>query len=413
MEPMMPNEGDESELMRRMRDMEGLPPEEKGLPRKTRIQIVVIAAVLLLLAGLIALMAWGREPEKQGKAVPAANRGLMQAETIREQKEQLDERNLRKGSERDADWEKRFEALREQTRTTAPANPMPDPVPLLPVPGRTGPGLADVRPSMEDDSPAGSWKSPFDHSRPRAGSSMSGSGTPGESGQARESKVGGTLEARMSEEYQRALAFNASEQLVFTRDRGREAGNPGTAGKELPKATGGGSHRVILSAGQEMTAVLNESLNSDYPSVAKATLTSPAELAGATLLLSYSLGNERVTAQVLKLILPAKSGERAREQSMAAVVKSGLPGLSGDVNHHWMASGIANAGMTAGALAYAAKNTNKDLGTAVLVAPLIEQSVQGVLRPVNHLGRERPVTVTVPAGTEFTLLVTEGFEVDL
>jgi hypothetical protein len=53
------------------------------------------------------------------------------------------------------------------------------------------------------------------------------------------------------------------------------------------------------------------------------------------------------------------------------------------------------------------------LGTAVLVAPLIEQGVKGVLKPIDYLGRDRPVTVTVPAGTEFTLLVTEGFEVEL
>jgi type IV secretory pathway VirB10-like protein len=173
---------------------------------------------------------------------------------------------------------------------------------------------------------------------------------------------------------------------------------------------------VIISAGQELTAVLTESVNSDYPSVAKATLTSPAELSGATVLLSYSLGNERVTAQILKMILPAKEGEKAMEMTLSAVVKTGLPGLTGDVSHHWtaqIASGLASAGLTAGALAYASQNSSKDLGTAVLVAPMVEQSVQGVLKPINYLGRDRPVTVTVPAGTEFTILVTEGFEVDL
>jgi hypothetical protein len=173
---------------------------------------------------------------------------------------------------------------------------------------------------------------------------------------------------------------------------------------------------VVISAGDELVAVLTESLNSDYPSVAKATLTSPAELAGSTLLLSYALGQERMTAQVLKLILPAKDGERAREQTLSAVVKSGLPGLAGDVSHHWIpqiAAGVVSAGLTAGALTYAAQNSNKDLGTAVLVSPLIEQSVKGVLKPVDYLGRDRPVTVTVPAGTEFRLLVTDGFEVEI
>ena len=97
-------------------------------------------------------------------------------------------------------------------------------------------------------------------------------------------------------------------------------------------------------------------------------------------------------------------------------MKSGLPGLSGDVSHHWTAqvtAGIASAGLTGGALAYAAQNSSSDLGTVVLVAPLIEQRVNGVLKPIDYLGRDRPVTVKVPAGTEFTLLVTEGFEVEL
>jgi type IV secretory pathway VirB10-like protein len=410
MEPMMPNDGDESEMLRRMREMEGLPPEEKGLSRKTRIQIVAAGTAVLLLAALILFLAVGKAPEKQGKVVPAANRGLMQAESIREQKDQLDERNRRKGKEGDEEWERRFQALREQTRPASPANSMPEPVPMLPMSGKPGPDLADIKPSGDEGAPGTNWKSPLNFAGTGGGQAGPAPEKP------METKVNPTLESRMSEEYQRALAFNGSEQLVFTRDRGKENMVSGPSGKEPPKTGAGLTQKVIISAGQEMTAVLNESLNSDYPSVAKATLTSPAELAGSTLLLSYSLGNERVTTQVLKLILPPKQGERAREQSMAAVVKSGLPGLAGNVNHHWMAqvaSGIASAGMTAGALAYAATNSNKDLGTAVLVAPLIEQSVQGVLRPVNYLGRERPVTVTVAAGTEFTLLVTEGFEVDL
>lgn len=405
MEPMMPNDSEEAEMLRKMRDMEGMPPEEKGLSKKRKIQIVAAGLGLLAFIVLLFFLILGGDGGKTSKAVPAVNRGLMQAETIRQQKDQLDEKGTRKNNEEE-EWVKRFQAMRERPSQDPPDRPMPDPVPMFP--GKNiGQELEGVKALNSEEAGRG-WKSPV--AFPSSPASVLGETKAPEG-----FKAPVELDIRMSEAYQRALAFNASEQLVFTRERGQEdrKETPGKGGAVKP---GGPMTKVVVSAGQELRAVLNETLNSDYPSVAKATLTSPAELTGTTLLLSYSLGNERVTAQVLKLILPPKDGERAREQTLAAVVKSGLPGLAGDVNHHWTAqvgAGIASAGLTAGALAYAAQNQNKDLGTAVLVAPMIEQSVQGVMKPINYLGRDRPVTVTVPAGTEFTLLVTEGFEVDL
>lgn len=405
MEPILPNDADEAEMMRKMRDMDGLPPEEKGISKKRKVQIVAAGLGLLALIALLFFLLAGGKPESQAKGVSAVNRGLMQAEAIRKQKDQLDDKGKRKNTEED-EWVKRFQAMREHPASEPPA-PVPDPVPMFPQGMKPEQDPAGVRPSNPKEA-GGGWKNPVAFPSSQAPEGMEAAKPVG-------FKTPSVLESRMSEEYQKALAYNSSEQLVFTRDRARDERKEAPGGKGAPKPVGM-TNKVILSAGDEIRAVLTESINSDYPSVAKATLTSPSELSGATLLLSYSLGNERVTAQVLKLILPAKEGERAREQNLAAVVKSGLPGLAGDVNHHWtsqVTAGIASAGLTAGALAYAAKNSNPDLGTAVLVSPLIEQSVQGVLKPINYLGRDRPVTVTVPAGTEFTLLVTEGLEVEL
>lgn len=403
MEPMLPNNSDDDETECKMRDLSGLPPEEQGLSRKRKVQIVAAGLGLLLFVALLFFLFAGEAPQKDSKAVSGVNRGLMQAETIRQQKDQLDGRGRRKNTDED-DWGKRLQAMRD--RPELPSESMPDPVPMFPGGSKGVQDMDGIKPQNPQE--AGGVRKP-----PAFAPALPGAS--GEPVRPEGFKTPGMLEVRMSEEYQRALAFNASEQLVFTRERSREERKeaPGAKGAEKP---GRPLARVVVSAGQELTAVLNETLNSDYPSVAKATLTSPAELVGTTLLLSYSLGNERVTAQVLKLILPPREGERAREQTLAAVVKSGLPGLSGDVSHHWTAqvtAGLASAGLTAGALAYAAQNSSSDLGTAVLVAPLIEQGVKGVLKPIDYLGRDRPVTVTVPAGTEFTLLVTEGFEVDL
>jgi hypothetical protein len=309
---------------------------------------------------------------------------------------------------------KRFQAMRDKPPVAEDTEAMPDPVAMFPEGRKPKDDFSDIRPSNPQGQSGQGWKVAFPSPTPATNAPTmppNAEPIPG-------FRADSSLSKRMTDEYQKALAFNSSEQLVFTSDRierdaekGRSQSN-GTASKSPT----GGMGRVIVSAGQELTAVLNESLDSDYPSVAKATLTSPPELHGSTILISYALGQERVTAQVMKLILPSKEGERAREQTLAAVIKSGLPGLGGDVSHHWIpqiAAGVANAGLTAGALYYASQNQNKDLGTAVLVAPMIEQSVQGVMKPINYLGRDRPVTVKVPAGTEFKLLVTEGFEVDL
>jgi type IV secretory pathway VirB10-like protein len=412
MEPNMQNPDDEAEMMRRLREMEGMPPEEKGLSKKRKMALAGAAIGGLILLALMLFLMGGKKGETHGKAVPAANRGLMQAEAIRTQKEQLDEKNRKRNEEQE--WVKRFDSLRTRPSLLEDTLSMPDPVALYPGGRKPSASFEDIKPSHPQEFAGAGWKNPF--SKP-----------PREAGELgavpmAEKPVGFRADSvtaqRMSDEYQKAMAFNASEQLVFTRDRSEREGEKGKAQQPQagPKAAFASPTHVVVSAGQELTAVLTEALNSDYPSVAKATLTSPSELAGCTILLSYALGQERISAQILKLILPAREGERAREQTLAAVIKTGLPGLGGDVSHHWIpqiAAGVANAGLTAGALAYASQNQNKDLGTAVLVAPMIEQSVQGVMKPINYLGRDRPVTVQVPPGTEFKLLVTEGFEVDL
>jgi type IV secretory pathway VirB10-like protein len=387
-------------------------PKTEGLGKKQRILIVAALGVVLLLLGFLFLSRGGKA-EKHSKAVPAANRGLMQAENIRMQKDQLDGKIKRGGL--DEDFEKRFQAFREaNARHPNPLlDTVPDPVPMLKEdPAQDTSSSVAVRPDPSHSLYKNVTQSlPFVQKRPMTPAAQS----EGEAAPAPAFKLPDKMAKAMSDEYQKAIAFNSSEQVVFTRTRTENGSKEGgTPGKPAPVKTG--TAKVVISAGDELVAVLTESLNSDYPSVAKATLTSPAELAGSTLLLSYALGQERMTAQVLKLILPAKDGERAREQTLSAVVKSGLPGLAGDVSHHWIpqiAAGVVSAGLTAGALTYAAQNSNKDLGTAVLVSPLIEQSVKGVLKPVDYLGRDRPVTVTVPAGTEFRLLVTDGFEVEI
>ena len=373
-----------------------LPEADQKLGRRKALQIGVVVTGIILLGGVFLFVFGSTESSKKPAKVTAANRGLAQAEELRTDKELFgkDERDPLVATTPTP--ESRIPGLGTKTHFPGPDAGGPDPV-------------ADVQPSQSAPS--------IPIAKPKGGYAGNAGATPVEYRLPRE------LEMRLSENYQKALTFYTSDQVVFSR-AGAASGPVAAPLLGVDSALQnlvdpqrlGGRGKIVVSAGAELTAVLNETLNTDYPSVVKATLTSPPSLSGAIALLSYSLGNERANAQVGKIVLPATSPTtKAREITLASVVKSGLPGLGGDVAHHWgpqIAAGLANAGLTAGALAYAAKTSpSQDLGTAVLLSPVIEQGVQGVLKPINYLGRDRPVTVTVPAGTEFTILVTEGFEV--
>jgi len=395
----------EDEMLKRLREEDAhLPQADKG--NKKAMQIGVFATGLVLLTGIFFWLfaeSPAASPKKSDK-VAAANRGLSAAEGMRTEKELFGqaERNGTLGA-----------AAKPESKIPGLANSgFPD----AGDPNAATKDFEDVQP--KDPSPTIPVRKPRGPLPGGSGSGAAPSHVPSEYHLSRE------LEMRLSEPYQKALAFYASEQVVFNRaanNLGAASANPlGGVDSSLRNLTdrpaGFAGSKIVVSAGSELTAVLNETLNTDYPSIVKATLTSPPELAGAIALLSYALGNERATAQVGKIVLPAKSAAvKAKEVTVASVVKSGLPGLGGDVNHHWgpqIAAGLANAGLTAGALAYASSQSSSDnLGTAVLLAPVIQQGVEGVLKPINYLGRDRPITVTVPAGTEFTILVTEGFEV--
>ena len=402
METRPPNPDSEEEMLAKVRDLDqALPEADKNIGKNKVLQMGIVAVGLVALIALFFWLFASPTPAKAPDKVAAANRGLNQAEGMRTEKELFGK----------AEQPVLSQAPKPGSRGLShPGFPEADEAP-------TG-DLADVEPSpVSQPAPSIAVRKSKD------GFSSRSEGKGGHQ-EAADYHLSRELEMRLSENYQKAVAFYGSEQVVFTRSAQTGGGSGpyplGGVDSALQNLTDrarfAGGHKIVVSAGEELTAVLNETLNTDYPSIVKATLTSPPELSGAIALLSYSLGNERATAQVGKIVLPAQATTmKAKEIALASVVKSGLPGLGGDVNHHWgpqIASGLANAGLTAGALAYAANQGGSDnLGTAVLLAPVIQQGVEGVLKPINYLGRDRPITVTVPAGTEFTILVTEGFEV--
>ncbi len=406
MENQNSNPNSEEELVAKITNLDAdLPEADKKLNQKKMIQIGLAATGLVLMTGIFFWIFAAPSPEKKSDKVLKANQGLAQAEGMRSEKELFDQKEKPMDLPRTSRLEETVPGVSAQGALSRVDR------------GAAKESLDEVHPSK----PSGAEET-IRIKKPREGFG----GPQGESESKHipaEYQLPREVEIRLSDAYIKALSAYGSDQVVFTRTTGgfsmqsNPLGGVDSSLKNLVDQGHGASPcKIVISAGQEITASLNETLNTDYPSIVKATISSPPELAGAIALLSYNLGNERASAQVGKIILPIKNlNVKAKEITLASVVKNGLPGLGGDINHHWLpqiAAGMANAGLTAGALAYAAKTSpSQDLGTAVMVAPVIQQGVQGVLKPINYFGRERPITVTVPAGTEFVILVTEGFEV--
>ncbi len=233
------------------------------------------------------------------------------------------------------------------------------------------------------------------------------------------------LRLHLSKTYGEAVAFLDSRQII---DRPSDGNRPAVAtnptavlDSQYTRLTdGGGEYGVSspkhIAAGTELRGYTNEALNTDYPSIIKGTLTDPPSLRGAIVLISYKLQEERASASIEKIIMPPQNPlNKPLELAISSVIKDGLPGLGGDVNHHWgpqIAAGIVNGGLTAGALYYAANHGNgQDLGTAVLLQPAIEKGLEGATKPITYLGRDRNFTVKVDAGKDFTVLVTQGFDI--
>src|SRR5690349_6004557 len=115
METNMPNPADDPEKLRNLQDLANMPPEGEGLSKKRKIQIVALAFGGIILAALFFLFPGDHKTDKKGKAVLAANRGLMQAEDIRRQKDLFEQK---KKSTDEEDWMKRLKALRGSSSKT-------------------------------------------------------------------------------------------------------------------------------------------------------------------------------------------------------------------------------------------------------------------------------------------------------
>jgi len=158
-------------------------------------------------------------------------------------------------------------------------------------------------------------------------------------------------------------------------------------------------------AGTILKAVTVDIINSDYPSISRARITSPAEIAGSIVLLNTATNmNDRVQVKVDKIVYNNSTF------TINSVVKSGLPNLNGNINRH-MARRTLNPLAAAGLIAYGtvfANNAGTNINTAdVIRGSLIDQGMNLGINELNKYSGDIPNTITVPIGQPFEILLVD------
>lgn len=177
-----------------------------------------------------------------------------------------------------------------------------------------------------------------------------------------------------------------------------------------------------VPSGTRIRAVSLQEVNSDHPGYFTARITSPMELSGYKIL-CQSRGNmrDRIPVSADKIIAP----DGKSETQIPGEVQMKYAGLEGDVESHALrrlVPPVASAFLGAGAgflyfKAIGGDKLNSETGRintadAVVSAPF-DKGVTGVQNEVERFGGDYPNTVVVPQGTQFEILVTEQFAIEL
>jgi hypothetical protein len=194
--------------------------------------------------------------------------------------------------------------------------------------------------------------------------------------------------------------------------------------KNLTENSAKYANKALFSvpSGTRIRAVSLQEVNSDHPGYFTARINSPMELAGYKLL-CQSRGNarDRIPVTVDKIVAP----DGKTETQIPGEVQMKYAGLEGDIRSHAirrLVPPVASAFLGAGAgflyfKAIGGDQLNSETGRintadAVVSAPF-EKGVTGVQNEIERFGGDYPNTVVVPQGTQFEILVTEQFSIEL
>lgn len=230
-----------------------------------------------------------------------------------------------------------------------------------------------------------------------------------------------TMQERMDEGYQRMVNHFKDHSKSWALDEATlHSMNAGSASMatvpeplqnlvDNPSSAGGMPYAI--PSGSRLIAVTDGKVSSDHPGFFTATIVRPYSLKGAKLICqSGSNLKDRIAIQPVKIVL-----KDSLEVAISGQIETDFPGFDGDVTTHYMARlgpAITNAaiggGFAAWALTRQAGQNNIDTRDAI-VAPVVQSSVEGLQNEITRMGGDYPNTVMVPAGKQFSVLITEPF----
>jgi len=172
-----------------------------------------------------------------------------------------------------------------------------------------------------------------------------------------------------------------------------------------------GQYEYIIPAGSRIMAVTEQPVNSDHPGFFTSRVVRPEILRGAHLICQQGgQQNNRIPVEVVKVIF------KDTEYMLSGQVENNFPGVTGKVNRHYVGRAVpilVNAAITGGFVAWSAQNRGSDrIDTRdAITAEVVSQTLPQVQNEIATFAVPRPATVEVPAGAQFSILLTNKLTV--
>lgn len=167
----------------------------------------------------------------------------------------------------------------------------------------------------------------------------------------------------------------------------------------------------IIPSGSRIIAVTEQPVNSDHPGFFTSRIVRPYILKDAKLICQAGpQQNNRVPVNPVKVIFNNK------EFAISGQVEMTYPGLEGKVTNHWpsrLLPTMVNAAIAGSFIAWSAsQQDNNRINTQdAITSSVVEQTVPGVQSEIARFGGDKPNTVEIPQGQQFSILITDKIEV--
>lgn len=413
MEPNAQEDLDLSVAMNRIEDTDSVSPVTK---KAVNVKAILAIAGIAVAGGGLTLMSHSKA-KKEAAQAPGDTLAMMQA--ARAQATGYDPSKDQPfnpaaaqvvGVPPDTSAEAKMKALQEQARVNGGA------------PGAGG--------ATQQSAPGGGQQAGHQGAMANRAGGSGGAGVPGPPA----SILPADLRIRLQPEYQQWLEHQSTPAVAWSRsDAGmtstsavagpsgqQQAGLPGVD-PSLQNLYAGGqnsgsrSQNFYMPASAELTCVTDHPINTDYPGAIRATVVAPAELKGAKMIVNHSGVNlERANATVGTLVV--NRGGAWSQYAVQGQIRTDLPALNGIVNHHYarrLMPAVANAGIAGGALYLSGNSKSNAISTQdQIYNSMMVAGLNGIQTEIGKINEGKPeVTIVVPAGQEFNVLLTAGLEI--